>query len=71
MIDMSKNNITGDDLKSRPNSKAFDENFDKIFRANKRAFEQAIFCYKCLCPRAEVDPGLMYRCPICKSEAWL
>ena len=32
---MSKNNITGDDLKSRPNSKAFDENFDKIFGKKK------------------------------------
>lgn len=28
---MSKNNITGDWIKSKPNSKQFDENFDKIF----------------------------------------
>jgi len=28
---MSRNDITGDNLQSRPNSKAFDENFDKIF----------------------------------------
>ena len=32
---MSKNDITGDNLKSRPNSKAFDENFDTIFKAKK------------------------------------
>jgi len=28
----SKNDITGDWIKSKPNSKQFDENFDKIFR---------------------------------------
>lgn len=32
---MSNNDITGDALKSRPNSKAFDENFDKIFGKKK------------------------------------
>lgn len=68
---MSKNDITGDNLKSRPNSKAFDENFDKIFKSNKSAFEKAIFCDQCLVGRVEIDPGLLYRCPVCKSEAWL
>ena len=28
----SKNNITGDWIKSKPNSEQFEENFDKIFR---------------------------------------
>ena len=28
----SKNNITGDWIKSKPHSKQFDENFDRIFR---------------------------------------
>lgn len=28
----SKNDITGDWIKSKPHSKQFDENFDKIFR---------------------------------------
>jgi DnaJ-class molecular chaperone len=32
---MSHNDITGDNLTSRPNSKAFDENFDKIFGKKK------------------------------------
>jgi hypothetical protein len=34
----SKNDITGDILQSRMNSKAFEENFDRIFR-RKEAFE--------------------------------
>jgi len=34
----SKNDITGDVLQSRMNSKAFEENFDRIFR-RKEAFE--------------------------------
>jgi hypothetical protein len=29
---MSKNDITGDNLKSRANNKAFEDNFDRIFR---------------------------------------
>lgn len=28
---MSTNDITGDRLRSRPNNKAFDDNFDRIF----------------------------------------
>ena len=31
----SKNDITGDVLQSRMNSKAFEENFDRIFRSKK------------------------------------
>jgi hypothetical protein len=31
----SKNDITGDVLQSRMNSKQFEENFDRIFRSNK------------------------------------
>ena len=34
----SKNDITGDVLQSRMNSKAFEENFDRIFR-RKEAFK--------------------------------
>jgi len=34
----SKNDITGDVLQSRMNSKAFEENFDRIFR-RREAFE--------------------------------
>ena len=34
----SKNDITGDVLQSRMNSKAFEENFDRIFR-RKETFE--------------------------------
>ena len=36
---MSKNDITGDLIQSRMNSKAFEENFDRIFR-RKEAFEK-------------------------------
>ena len=35
----AKNDITGDVLQSRMNSKAFEENFDRIFR-RKEAFEK-------------------------------
>ena len=35
----SKNDITGDLLQSRMNSKAFEENFDRIFR-RKETFEE-------------------------------
>lgn len=35
---MSKNDITGDNLKSRPNSKAFEEGMARIF---------GIDCYEC------------------------
>jgi hypothetical protein len=35
----SKNDITGDVLQSRMNSKAFEENFDRIFR-RKKAFKE-------------------------------
>ena len=35
----SKNDITGDVLQSRINSKAFEENFDLIFR-RKKTFEE-------------------------------
>ena len=35
----SKNDITGDVLQSRMNSKAFEENFDRIFR-RKETFEE-------------------------------
>ncbi len=31
----SKNDITGDWIKSKPHSKQFDENFDRIFRNKK------------------------------------
>ena len=31
---MSKNDITGDWIVSKPNSKQFDQNFDKIFRSH-------------------------------------
>lgn len=32
---MSKNDITGDLIQSRMNTKAFEENFDRIFRSKK------------------------------------
>ena len=35
----SKNDITGDVLQSRMNSKAFEENFDRIFR-RKESFKE-------------------------------
>ena len=35
----SKNDITGDVLQSRMNTKAFEENFDRIFR-RKETFEE-------------------------------
>lgn len=33
---MSKNEITGDDIKSRVNTKTYEENYEKIFRKEKR-----------------------------------
>ena len=33
---VSKNDITGDWIKSKPNSEQFEENFDKIFRKKSR-----------------------------------
>lgn len=32
---MSKNDITGDDIKSRVNTKKYEENYEKIFRKEK------------------------------------
>lgn len=29
---MSRNDITGDEIKSKPNSKEFEQSFDRIFR---------------------------------------
>jgi len=37
----SKNDITGDVLQSRMNSKAFEENFDRIFR-RKETFKELL-----------------------------
>lgn len=43
----SKNDITGDWIKSKPNSKQFDENFDRIFgkkeKFNRRNIKPEIF----------------------------
>lgn len=33
---VSKNDITGDWIKSKPNSEQFEENFDKIFKKKSR-----------------------------------
>ena len=36
----SKNDITGDVLQSRMNSKAFEENFDRIFRSHLKEHKE-------------------------------
>lgn len=53
----SKNDITGDWIKSKPNSQQFDENFDGIFR--KKNFKCNGFCgyYECLEHQAECIKG--------------
>lgn len=35
----TQNDITGDYISSRPNTKAFEENFDKIFGKKKAAYQ--------------------------------
>lgn len=35
---MAINDITGDRIASRPNSKAFEDNFDKIFKKDKAVY---------------------------------
>lgn len=34
---MSKNDVTGDEIKSKVSSKAYEDNFDRIFRKDKVA----------------------------------
>ena len=37
---VAKNDITGDSIQSRTNSKAFDDNYDLIFRKKKKTEEE-------------------------------
>ena len=44
LIDMvstmaSKNDITGDDIKSKPNNKAYQDGWDRIFKKDKRTLK--------------------------------
>jgi hypothetical protein len=41
---MSKNEVTGDEIISRYNTKAFEDNFDRIFRRPEHEFE---LCKQC------------------------
>lgn len=41
---MSKNNITGDEIKSKINTKEFEENFDRIFRGESKANKSKVGC---------------------------
>jgi tRNA(Ile2) C34 agmatinyltransferase TiaS len=68
---MSKNDITGDALRSRTNSKAFDENFDKIFRYANLVLKRAEFCDRCTVRRLSIGDGTCWRCPNCGSEVWI
>jgi hypothetical protein len=62
---MSKNDITGDALKSRVNNKSYDENFDKIF---------GVVCPCCIGSKTIYEdirddgnpPGLI-TCPFCNG----
>ena len=36
----AKNDITGDVIKSKPNTKAFEDNFDKIFGKKKSTYSE-------------------------------
>lgn len=36
----AKNDITGDAIKSKPNNKAFEDNFDKIFGKKKPKYSE-------------------------------
>ena len=36
----AKNDITGDSIKSRANTKSFDENFDRIFGNKKKKYDE-------------------------------
>lgn len=36
----AKNDITGDNIKSRVNTKSFDENFDRIFGTKKKKYDE-------------------------------
>lgn len=35
----SKNDITGDDIKSKPNNKAYQDGWDRIFKKDKRTLK--------------------------------
>lgn len=43
----SHNDITGDAIKSRVNSKEFENNFDNIFRKKEKVVEAAALCDIC------------------------
>jgi thiamine pyrophosphokinase len=45
---MSKNDITGDNIKSKINSKQFEDGYDRIFR-NKSKTNQSVECATCFC----------------------
>ena len=42
MKNTAQNDVTGDWLHSKPNSKQFEENFDRIFRKKKEVLEESI-----------------------------
>lgn len=57
----NKNEITGDRLVSRSNTKAFDENFDKIFQSK---------CPRCQgwdAPHNNPHSDFIYVCPLCEN----
>lgn len=37
---VSKNDVTGDNIKSRVNTKSFDENFDRIFGTKNKKYDE-------------------------------
>lgn len=38
---MSKNDITGDEIKSKANNKAYEDNYDKIFKRKPQSLDAA------------------------------
>lgn len=38
---MSKNPITGDEIKSKPNTKSYEDNYDKIFKRKPQSLDAA------------------------------
>jgi hypothetical protein len=49
---MSKNDVTGDEIKSKVSTKEYEDNYDKIFR-NKSEANKSLECSDCFCSAGE------------------
>ena len=64
----SKNDITGDDIKSKAASAAYRDNYDRIFGNKQRSFMGDIIGGAVLASRQELEQKLLDAVPIYKRQ---